>query len=485
MNISRRSFSSLVATAASAFLRFPQGLHAASFNQNERPAVKLRFPPGFLWGSATASYQVEGAVREDGRSPSVWDTFAHTAGKTHEGQTGDVADDFYHRFPTDTALMKELGLKTFRFSVSWSRVIPGGRGAVNTRGVDFYKRLVDALLEAGIQPFCTLYHWDLPQVLQDRGGWRSRETVQAFAEYAGTMAAQLSDRVKHFMTMNEMRTFVELGYAKGRHAPGLILDSGEVAQLTHNVVLAHGLGVQAIRAHAASGVKVGLAENPTATVPAIETPEYVDAARVAFREENAQYLSVVLDGKYTYDYLKRLGKDAPKFTGEEMKAIATPLDFIGCNVYGVTYVGPAQDARGYSILPFPSSYPQMYSPWLAFGPEAIYWVPRMVSDLWNTKELYITENGTSSADVPKEDGQIYDLDRLMFLRSYLTQLQRATAEGIPVKGYFLWSLLDNYEWADGYDKRFGITYVDFPSQTRIPKLSAKFYARTIRENSVA
>jgi beta-glucosidase len=441
MKLTRRSFSSLLGGAAATVLRLPGA--AAAIRRTEAKSVADRqFPSGFLWGSATASYQVEGAVREDGRSDSIWDVFSHIPGNTHDGDTGDVADDFYYLFRNDISLMRDLGLKTFRFSISWSRVIPGGRGTVNAHGLDFYNRLVDALMESGIQPFCTLYHWDLPQVLQDQGGWKSRETVRAFADYAGLVSARLSDRVKHFMTMNEMRTFVELGYQEAKHAPGLKLDTSQISRLTHNVVLAHGLGVQAIRAYASAEAKVGLAENPTATVPVVEDAECIRAARAAFREENAQYLTVILDGKYPDRYLEDLGKDAPKFTDEEMKIIGTPLDFVGCNVYGVTYIGPSDDAKGYSVLPFPSSYPQMHSRWLAFGPEAIYWVPRIVFDLWGVKELYITENGTSSADGPRTNGEIYDLDRVMFLRSYLTQLHRATSENIPVKGYFLWSLLD-------------------------------------------
>ena len=237
------------------------------------------FPAGFLWGSATASYQVEGAAREGGRGPSVWDTFSHTAGKTSNGDTGDVADDFYHLFPKDIALMKDLGVKTFRFSVAWSRIFPEGTGKPNQEGVDFYKRLTDALLAAGIEPYCTLFHWDLPQALQDRGGWENRDVAKAFADYAGFTAGALSDRVKHFMTMNEMRSFVELGYGNGLHAPGLKVGARRLAQLNHYVALAHGLSVQAIRAHAKAGTKVGIADNVQATTPAIETAEHIAAAR--------------------------------------------------------------------------------------------------------------------------------------------------------------------------------------------------------------
>ncbi len=442
------------------------------------------FPAGFLWGSATASYQVEGAAREGGRGPSVWDTFSHTAGKTSNGDTGDVADDFYHLFPKDIALMKDLGVKTFRFSVAWSRIFPEGTGKPNQEGVDFYKRLTDALLAAGIEPYCTLFHWDLPQALQDRGGWENRDVAKAFADYAGFTAGALSDRVKHFMTMNEMRSFVELGYGNGIHAPGLKVGARRLAQLNHYVALAHGLSVQAIRAHAKPGTKVGIADNVQATTPAIETPEHIAAARKAMREQNASFLTVVEEGRYTDLYLKGLGADAPKFTAEELSIIKSPMDFVGLNIYQPTYVRADESEKGYAVINPPESYPHMYSPWLYVGPEAIYWAPKLVSEIWGVKELYITENGASSSDQIAPDGHVYDSDRVMYLRNYLGQLHRAIAEGVPVRGYFLWSLLDNYEWADGYSKRFGIIYVDFATQKRTPKLSAAFYKAVIRENRV-
>lgn len=442
------------------------------------------FPPGFLWGSATASYQVEGAVNEGGRGATVWDTFSHTPGKTAKGDTGDVADDFYHLYPSDIKLMKELGLKTFRFSIAWSRIFPSGTGKPNQAGVDFYNRLVDALVAADIKPYCTLFHWDLPQALQDKGGWESRDTAKAFADYAGYAAGVLSDRVKNFMTMNEMRSFVELGYGTGAHAPGLKLDEKRLAQLTHNVVLAHGMSVQSIRAHAKPGTKVGIADNVTATTPVIETQEHIAAARKAMREENAMFLTVVQEGRYTDLYLKRLGANAPTFTAEEMSIIKSPMDFVGINVYQPTYVRADNSEKGYSVVQPPASYPHMYSDWLYVGPEALYWAPKLVADVWKVKELYITENGASSTDRLASDGQIYDTDRVMYLRNYMTQMHRAVEEGVPIKGYFLWSLLDNYEWADGYEKRFGIVYVDFTTQKRTPKLSANYYKDVIRTNRV-
>jgi beta-glucosidase len=344
--------------------------------------------------------------------------------------------------------------------------------------------MIDTLLAANIQPFCTLYHWDLPQPLQDKDGWENRDTAKAFADYAGYTAGKLCDKVQHFMTMNEMRTFVEQGYSLGVHAPGLKLDAKRLAQLTHYVVLGHGLGVQAIRAQVKPGTKVGIADNPTPTVPVFESPEHIEAARKAMREENAMFLTVIEEGRYTDLYLKRLGPAAPKFTGEELRIISSPMDFVGINIYQPTYVRADKSERGYTVVEPPTSFPHMQSPWLTVGPEALYWGPKLVAETWNVKELYITENGASSVDQIAPDGEVYDTDRVMFLRNYLTQLQRAVSEGVPVKGYFLWSLLDNFEWATGYDNRFGITYVDFKTQKRTPKLSSKFYGDVIKKNAL-
>lgn len=477
--MSRRELARLLGGSAACAAAAPAA-HAAGTE-----VVGESFPAGFLWGSATASYQVEGAVQQGGRGKTIWDTFSHTPGKTYQGDTGDVADDFYNRFPQDIALMKELGLKTFRFSMAWSRIFPDGVGTPNQQGLDFYRRLADTLLEAGIEPYCTLFHWDLPQALQDKGGWQSRDTAEAFAAYAGFVAGKLSDRIRHFMTLNEMRTFVEMGNRDGIHAPGLKLGPKPLAQLAHHMVLGHGLGVQAIRAAGQPGTRVGLAENVLAMVPVIETQQHIAAARTAMREENAMFLTAVLEGRYTEGYLRKLGADAPVFTDAEMKAIGSPLDFVGTNIYTPTYVQADDSPSGYRLTPLPQSYPAMYSRWLIVGPEAMYWGPKLVHELWGVKAIYITENGTSSAEVVQPDGQIWDIDRVMYLRNYLLQLRRAVREGVPVKGYFLWSLLDNFEWADGYSKRFGIVYVDYATQKRIPKLSAAFYKETIRRNAVA
>lgn len=479
VQLTRRNFAQLLA-ASTAATALPGT--TAKAEAPAAPASGRSFPQGFLWGSATASYQVEGAIHEGGRGATIWDTFSHTAGKTHNGDTGDVADDFYHRYAEDVKLMQELGLKTCRFSIAWARIFPTGSGSPNQAGVDFYRKLADTLLQHGVEPYATLYHWDLPQPLQDKGGWENPDTAKLFGEYAGYIAGKLQPQVKHFMTMNEISTFTELGYGTGIHAPGMQVGPQRLAQLTHYAVLGHGTAVRAIRASAPQAM-VGLAENPRATVPVIENAEQIKAAHIAMREENAKYLGVILGGKYTEHYLKTQGQGL-KFTPEELALISSPLDFVGTNIYQPTYVRAADNEIGYVVVPNPSSYPHMLSPWLTVGPEALYWGPKLVHEVWHPKAMYITENGCSSADEVAADGQIYDTDRVMYFRNYLTQLQRAVSEGVPVKGYFLWSLLDNYEWADGYEKRFGITYVDFQTQKRTPKLSAKLYQDIIRNNRV-
>lgn len=447
---------------------------------------KLSFPEGFLWGTATASYQVEGAANADGRGLSVWDTFSHTPGKVLNNDNGDVACDFYNRYKDDIRLMKSLNAKTYRFSISWSRIFPEGTGKPNAKGIDFYNRLVDELLANDIMPFATLFHWDLPQTLQDKyQGWQSKETAKAFGEYAGYVAQKLSDRVKHFFTLNEIWTFIEVGHGYGVHAPGLKLPAAELNQARHHAVLAHGLGVQAIRANAKAGTKVGVAENLKVAVPLIETPENIKAAATATREINAGYMTVIMEGKYTDSFLKKAGADAPKFTPEELKIISTPTDICGINIYNPEcYVQSAANEDGFVRIPFAKSHPTSTSPWELLAPETLYWGVRHAKDLWNAKEIYITENGYSSTDEITADLQINDTDRVMFLRGYLGQLQRATAEGYPVKGYFYWSLMDNFEWAVGYSTRFGLVHVDYKTLVRTPKLSAAYFKAVAQYNAV-
>ncbi|WP_294239382.1 GH1 family beta-glucosidase [uncultured Sphingomonas sp.] len=446
-------------------------------------ASDLSFPKDFLWGCATASYQIEGAVKEDGRGLTNWDVFSHTPGKVANNDTGDVACDSYHRYNEDIALLKNLGVKAYRMSIAWSRIFPEGRGKFNQKGLDYYNRVIDGLLAAGIQPNVTLFHWDLPQALP--GGWQNRDTAKAFADYAGFMAGKLSDRVHRFMTVNELRCFTDLGHMVGIHAPGLKLPQGQVNQVRHHGCLAHGLGVQAIRANAKAGTEVGIADNASIFVPVIETPEHIAATKTAMREENAMFLTAIMEGKYTDAYLKSAGADAPKVQAGDMAAIGSPLDFVALNIYTPTFVkANPEDPRGYTPLPHLPNSPRMASPWLYVGPEAAYWGVRAASEMWSPKAIYISENGTSADDKLNDKGLVDDGDRIMYLRNYLGQFRRAAAEGYPLKGYFLWSLMDNFEWADGYGLRFGLHHVDYATQKRTPKLSAQWYKELIRRNAL-
>jgi beta-glucosidase len=482
---SRRHFAKLAGFSALGMAATPATSEDVEAEQAPRRQAPASFPNGFLWGIATSAYQIEGAVAEDGRGSSIWDTFAHTPGKIRDHSNADRANDHYHRYKEDVRLIKQLGVKAYRFSIAWPRVFPQGTGAPNPRGLDFYDRLLDELLANGIEPFATLYHWDLPQPLQDRvGGWQSSDTSKAFGDYAGYVAERLTDRARNIFTVNETRRFVNFGYGWGIDAPGLKLPQAELNQVRHHVALAHGLAVQAIRAKGRAGTRVGPAENIAACLPAIDTPENVRAAEIATREFNAGFLGVIMEGKYTDGFLEYMGATAPKFTTDELKIISSPNDFIGLNVYTPqNYVVASEHTPGFVNLAFPASFPHMNVDWLRIAPETLYWAPRLAAKLWNIDTIYISENGTSSADALTADGKVYDTDRIMFLRNYLTQLQRATSEGVPVRGYFLWSLMDNFEWTDGFEKRFGLYRVDFDTQLRTPKLSASFYRNVIARNA--
>jgi len=474
--ITRRQFGKAAAAAAAL-----AGVSLPEVSRGQQAPGVRQFPPGFVWGCATAAYQIEGAVKEDGRGPSIWDVYSHLPGKTFHGDTGDVADDSYHLYKDDVSLLKSLGVGAYRMSISWSRIFPAGRGQANAAGLDHYKRVLDELLASGITPYVTLFHWDLPEALP--GGWQARDTPLAFGDYAGYVACELQDRAQYFMTTNEFVCFTDLSYRFAHFAPGLALPAAQANQVRHHGILAHGLGVQAIRANAPKA-QVGLAENATVFVPVIEDDENIEAARRATRDGNAPFLTTLLEGKYPESYLEREGANAPKVEPGDMKAIGSRLDFVGLNVYTPTYVRADDSARGYAIEPYQASFPRMASPWLYLGPECIYWAVRNVCDLWKPAAIYITENGCSADDKVTAAGRIEDTDRLMYLRNHLTHLQRATSEGYPVKGYFLWSLLDNFEWLDGYSKRFGIHYVDFATEKRTPKLSAEWYRKVIARNAV-
>jgi beta-glucosidase len=479
---SRRAFARLAGLSALGVAAPAASAENAQESDRHAPGS---FPKDFLWGTATSSYQIEGAVNEDGRGPSIWDVFSHTQGKIEDGTNGDRANDHYHRYREDVRLIKDLGVKAYRFSIAWPRVFPDGAGSPNPKGLDFYHHLIDELLANGIEPYATLYHWDLPQALQDRvGGWQSSETAKAFGDYSGYVAERITDRVKNIFTVNEAGRFVNFGYGWGIDAPGLKLPNAELNQVRHHVALGHGLAVQAVRAHGRAGTRVGVAENIAACVPAINTPDNIRATEIATRELNAGFLGVILDGKYTDGFLEYAGAAAPKFTADELKIISSPTDFVGLNIYAPQFYITATENKPFKVLPFPASFPHMNSEWLRIGPETIYWVPRIAAKIWNIETIYISENGTSSEDKLAADGQVYDLDRIMFLRNYLTQLQRAVAEGVPVRGYFLWSLMDNFEWIFGYEKRFGVYHVDFDTQVRVPKLSAAFYRDVVARNAI-
>jgi len=479
--VTRRLFGkTAAASVAAAFsgISFPK----MAFGQPQPEASSLRYPEGFLWGCATAAYQIEGGAHDDGRGPSLWDVFAHTPGNTHDGDTGDVSDDSYHLYKEDVKLLKALGVGGYRMSMSWSRVFPNGTGTPNAKGLDYYRRVVDELLANNITPYITLFHWDTPEALP--GGWQSRDTSKAFAEYAAYATKHLGDRVHHWMTTNEFVCFTDLGYQNGQTAPGMKLPDGPVNQVRHHAILAHGLAVQAIRANTRSGTQVGLAENAVVYVPVIEKQEHIEAVRKATRMGNAPFLTTLMEGKYPDAYLEREGANAPKVEQGDMDAIGSKLDFVGLNIYNPEYVRADDSKAGYVVIEQPTSYPHMASPWLTLGPECIYWGVRNVVDVWKVPAIYITENGTSSDDVLTATGRVEDTDRVMYLRNHLTHLHRAVAEGYPVKGYFLWSLLDNFEWADGYSKRFGVHYVDFKTLKRTPKLSAEWYREVISRNAV-
>src|SRR5262245_7609992 len=436
--LTRRDSIGFAGAAAACLPMATIGSHASAQSISARPGgapgAARTFPDGFYWGAATSAYQIEGAWNEDGKGKSIWDTYAHTPGKIKNGDTGDVANDHYHRYKEDVALMKDLGATAYRFSVCWPRIFPEGVGQPNAKGLDFYSRLADALKAAGIEPFATLYHWDLPQALQDKHkGWQSRDTARAFADYAGYMAEKLSDRVKYFFTINEFRSFVDLGHhghtvkvPSGEItmsiAPGVKLSPGELNQVRHHAVLGHGMAVQAIRAKGKAGTKVGPAEVILCGVPLIEAPEHIKAAQAYTRERNAPFLTVMLEGKYTDAYLKDAGKDAPKFTDEDLKVIASPLDFVGINVYKPElYIVASDRAPGWRGVPYSKGHPTMFNRWLTLGPEALFWAPKTVQSLWNAKEIFITENGCASDDVMAEDGRVYDTDRVVYMRACLTE----------------------------------------------------------------
>jgi beta-glucosidase len=442
------------------------------------------FPESFLWGTATAAYQIEGAVQEDGRGPSIWDTFSHTPGKTFAGQTGDIACDHYHRWPEDIELLRQLGAPAYRFSIAWPRIFPDGTGRVNERGLDFYDRLVDALLEASIVPFVTLYHWDLPQALQDRGGWAERRTVEAFAIYAETVVRRLGDRVRYWMTHNEPWVVAYLGHALGVHAPG-IKDLATAVRVSHHLLVSHGLATRAIRT-AAPHAKVGITLNLSPVVPASDSESDRAAAQAYDGILNRWFLDPLFGRGYPSDTRQLLARffEPPE---SDCDTIAEPLDFLGVNYYTPAFVaaepGASPEGLGIRLLSSEELRARGYEltdmEW-AIVPDGLERLLVRLQREYRPSAIVITENGAAFPDEPV-DGRVQDDPRIAYLSAHIAAVHRSLEAGVPVRGYFVWSFLDNFEWAHGYSKRFGIVYVDYTTLARVPKASFDWY-RTVIAN---
>jgi beta-glucosidase len=433
------------------------------------PTDTSSFPQDFVWGAATASYQIEGAAHEDGRGESVWDRFCATPGKVRNADSGEIACDFYHRYRDDVALMRELGLDAFRFSISWPRILPAGRGSVNEAGLDFYDRLVDELLAQEIEPFVTLFHWDTPQALEDAGGWSERETAEAFVEYTQAVAGRLGDRVRHWITHNEPWVHAWIGHAWGVHAPGRTSETDAVAA-AHHLLLSHGWAVQEIR-RSSPDARVGITLNLGHAYPATDTPEDEAAAWQVDGEGNRWFLDPLFRGAYPADLLERNETVAPFVRDGDLEAISVPLDFLGVNNYFRFVVsagaeGPRMERN--------SEAEHTDMGWEVYPDGLQHLLVRVARD-YGPPAIYVTENGAAFGDVRVHDGHVHDPERTAYLESYIGAVSRAIAEGAPIKGYFVWSLLDNFEWAYGYSKRFGIVYIDYPTLERVPKDSFYWY----------
>ena len=438
-------------------------------------AQTLTFPDQFVWGASTAAYQIEGAWNEDGRGESIWDRFSHTPGKTHHGDSGDVACDHYHRWPEDIALMKRLGLKAYRFSTAWPRIYPQGRGSINQAGLEFYDRLVDALLAANIEPYITLYHWDLPQTLEDQGGWGARDTVYAFADYAETLVRQLGDRVRHWTTFNEPWCTAFLGHFYGEHAPG-VRDETLALQVAHHTLMAHGLALQAMRAINAT-IKAGIVLNLWPIETVTDTPADRALVERVWQRELGWFLDPLFHAEYPLLAWQDREAIAPAMQPGDLKLIAQPLDFLGINNYNRILLG----SNGERVLPPESEYTEMG--WEVHAPG----LRRLLNTLhqrYPAMPLYIIENGAAFEDVVSEDGVVHDPRRESYLREHIGAVREAIQDGVDVRGYFAWSLLDNFEWALGYSKRFGLIYVDYATQRRIVKDSGLWYAQVIARNGI-
>jgi beta-glucosidase len=449
----------------------------------------ITFPKDFLWGTATASYQIEGAWNEDGKGESIWDRFSHTPDKILNGDTGDIACDHYHRWQEDVELMKLLNLQAYRFSISWPRVLPNGRGQVNQNGLDFYSRLIDGLLEAGITPFITLYHWDLPQALQDEGGWPSRATAEAFVGYADVVSRHLGDRVQHWITHNEPWVAAFIGYQVGRHAPGL-KDWTVALRASHHLLLSHGWAVPVIRRNSA-GAEVGITLNLSPTEPADSSVGSYQAARYFDGYLNRWFLDPLYGRHYPADMVASYAElgylpDGLDFVQPgDLEAIIARTDFLGVNYYMRTVVGEVPDTADplRALRGGPPEAERTDFGWEVY-PAGLYNVLSRLHFDYQPPKLYITENGASYGVGPDENGRVKDERRTSFLERHFAAAHRAIEQGVPLAGYFVWSLLDNFEWAEGYSQRFGLVWVDYDTQQRILKDSALWYKEMIAQNGL-
>ena len=449
----------------------------------------MAFRKDFIWGAATAAYQIEGAACEDGKGLSVWDVFSHEPDKIYRGHTGDIACDHYHRYKDDVALMQSLGVKNYRFSISWPRVIPEGMGQANEKGLDFYDRLIDELLAHGIRPFVTLFHWDYPNALQARGAWENPDSPSWFADYASLVARRFGDRVKDFITFNEPQCFIGLGYANAQHAPGLRMPPSSTVPMAHNVLKAHGLATQALH-QIASNCRVGYAPCGDARIPASDSPADIEAARRAYFDIpstpdrwswNVSWWSdPALLGSYPEHGMPILGRYLPAGWEKDLEVIHQPLEFYAQNIYNGVVVRAADNEAGYEQLLPPVGSPKTACQWM-INPEALYWGSRYLYERYRTPFL-ITENGMSCHDAVSLDGQVHDPNRQDYIHRYLLAYKRAAEDGVDALGYFVWSLLDNLEWNSGYNERFGIVHVDFATQKRTVKDSARWYKTVIESN---
>lgn len=449
--------------------------------------TSLAFPDGFTWGVATSALQIEGGAREDGRGESIWDRFASIPGRIADGSNPAVACDHYHLWRDDIALMRGLGLGAYRFSIAWPRVLPHGRGTVNPAGLDFYDALVDGLLEAGIQPFATLYHWDLPLSLQARGGWGSRDTAEAFAEYAAVVASRLGDRVTRWGTHNEPWCIATLGHEQGEHAPGH-RDPAEALRVAHHLLLSHGWAAEAVRT-SAPGAEVGIVLNLVPVQPASPNPADIEAARRLDGSFNRWYLDPLFLGSYPEDAIGdriRRGHlesaDLPFVHSGDLRAVSVPLDFLGLNYYTRIVVRAGEGGEPVAVPVAPEG--DLTEMGWEVHPRGLHDLLLRIQRDYAPPAIYITENGAALPDPPPVGGRVADARRVAYLRGHLDAAHRALADGVPLRGYFVWSLLDNFEWAHGYTKRFGLYRVDFATRQRIPKDSAFWYRDVVAANGV-